>query len=93
MLCQEKHPTELGSRQENPHQWWESANLGFTHDCTKFFKSGPYLHTIEVKNMLSGNPKVGSGMKKRFIHFDLVVRKDAKETEGNECGHKGGVAT
>ena len=71
--------------QQSPHHWWEdkSANYGFTHDCTKFFRSGAYLHTIEVKNMPSGNSKVGSSTKERFIHFDMVIRNDARETERN----------
>ena len=34
--------------------------------------------------MLNGNPKVGNSIKERFIHFDLVVWKDARETERNE---------
>jgi len=62
----------------------KSANFELAHDCIKSFKSGAYLHTVEVKNMLSGNPKVGSSMKERFIHFDLVIWKDARETERNE---------
>ena len=62
----------------------KSANFRFSHDCIKFFKSGAYLHTIKMKNMPSGNPKVGSSMKERFIHFDLVICKDAREIESNE---------
>ena len=61
----------------------KSANFEFNHDCTKFFKNGAYLHTIEVKNTSSGNPKVGSFTKERFIHFDLVIWKDTRETERN----------
>ena len=47
-----------------------SANIRFAHDCTKLFNSGSYFHIIELENMPSRNPKVGSGMKKWFIHFD-----------------------
>ena len=34
--------------------------------------------------MPSRNSKVGSSTKERFIHFDLVIGKDARETEKNE---------
>ena len=59
----------------------KSANFGFAYDCTKFFKSEAYLHTVEVKNMLSRNPKVGSSTKERFIYLDLVIWKDVRETK------------
>ena len=62
----------------------KSANFELTHDCTKFLKGGTYLHTVEVKNMLKGNPKVGNNTKERFIHLDLVIGKDAREIERNE---------
>ena len=47
----------------------KSANFELAHNCIKSFKSGAYLHTVEVKNMLSGNPKVGSSMEERFVHL------------------------
>lgn len=56
----------------------KSANFMLPHDCTKFLKGGTYLHTVEVKNMLSGNLKVGSSTKERFIHFELVIKKKCK---------------
>ena len=62
----------------------KSVNFGFTHDCTKFIKSGTYLHTVKVKSMPSRNPKVGSSTKERFIHLDLVIKKDVRETERND---------
>lgn len=36
-----------------------------------------------MKNMPSKNPKVGNSTKKRFIHLDLVIWEDTRETEGN----------
>ena len=62
----------------------ESANIKFTHNCTKLFNSGSYFHIIELENMPSRNPKVGSNMKKKFIHFDLVVKKDARKAKRDE---------
>ena len=56
----------------------------FTHDCTKFLKRGAYLHIIKVKDMSSRNPKFGSSMKERFIHLDLVIWKDARNSKKNE---------
>ena len=62
----------------------ESTNVGLAHDHTKFFKSGVYFHTIELENILSGNPKLSGSMKKRVIYFDLMIRRDAKETKRDE---------
>ena len=56
----------------------------FTHDCTKLLKSGVYLYTIELKNMSSRDPIVDSSMKKTFIHLDLMVWKNARETIRND---------
>ena len=61
----------------------EVAHFGFTHDCTKLLKSGAYLYIIEVENMLSRDPMVGSSTKERFIHFDLLIWKDTRETKRN----------
>ena len=66
----------------------KSANYRFIQDCTKFFKSWAYLHTIKVKNMLSGNPKVGSSTKERFIHFDLVIWKVQERLKGMRASLK-----
>ena len=66
----------------------KSANFGFTCNCIKFFKSGGYLHNIEVKNMSSRNPKVGNSTKERFFHFDLVIGKGARETKGTRASLK-----
>ena len=62
----------------------KSANIRFAHECTKLFNSGAYFHTIELENMPSRNHKVGSNMKKRFIHFDLVIGKDSREAKRDE---------
>ena len=66
-----------GGKDENP-------NIGFVHDCTKLFNNGAYFHTIELENMLSRNPKVGNSTKKSFIHFDLVIGKDAREAKKDD---------
>jgi len=63
-----------------------SVNFGFTHDCTKLFKSGAYLYTIKVKNMSSRDPKVGNNTKERFIYFNLMKWKDASETGTSKGG-------
>ena len=42
---------------------------------------GAYFYTIEVKNMPSRNPKVGSSTKERFIHLNLMILADAREIE------------
>ena len=34
--------------------------------------------------MSSRDPKLSSSTEKRFIHFDLMIGKDARETEGDE---------
>ena len=59
----------------------ENAKIGFTHDCTKLFNSRAYFHTIELENMSCRNPKVGSNTNKRFIHFNLVIGKDARKAK------------
>ena len=42
----------------------ESTNIKFAHDCTKFFKSKAYFHTIELENMLSKDPKLSDSHKR-----------------------------
>ena len=56
----------------------------FTHDCTELLKSGAYLYTVELKNMLSRDPIIGSSTNKRFTHLDLMVWKNARETIRND---------
>ena len=41
--------------------------------------------------MPSRDPKLGSSMEKRFIHFDLMIGKDARESEGDEIIFETGV--
>ena len=53
----------------------------FSYDCTKLLKSGAYLYIVELKNMPSRDPIVGSGTNERFIHLDFMIWKNAKETE------------
>ena len=36
----------------------KSTNIKFAHDCTKFFKSEAYFHTIELEDMLGRDPKL-----------------------------------
>ena len=92
-----KHTSLLRHSQRNPQKVMnqvsrilangrkdESANIKFAHNCTKLFNSGSYFHIIELENMPSRNPKVGSNTKKKFIHFDLVVKKDARKAERDE---------
>ena len=59
----------------------ESTNVGFTYDRIKFFKSRAQFHTIEFESISSWDPKFSSSMKERFIHFDLMVGKDSRETK------------
>lgn len=60
----------------------KSVNFGFTHDYTKLFKSGAYLYTAKDENMPSRDPKVSSSTKERFIYFDLIIWKVAREAKG-----------
>ena len=62
----------------------ESTNVRFTHNCTRFFKSEAYFHTIELKNMSSRDPKLSGYTQKRLIHFDLMIGREARETERDE---------
>ena len=39
----------------------------------KLLNSEAYLYIVEVKNMSSRDPIVGSNPKERFIYFDLVI--------------------
>ena len=59
----------------------ESTNVRFTQDCTKFFKSGAYFHTVELENMPSRDSKLSGSMKKRLIYFDLMIGRDARKAK------------
>ena len=56
----------------------------FTYDCPKLLKSGAYLYAIEVQNMSSRDPVIGSNKKKRFIHLNLMIWKNARENIMND---------
>lgn len=62
----------------------KSVNFGFTHDYTKLFKSGAYLYTAKDENMPSRDPKVSSSTKERFIYFDLIIWKVAREAKRSD---------
>ena len=88
MLCRVKRNTQQslnqGRKIPTHGRKDKSVNFKFTYDCAKLFKSGAYLYTFEVKNMSRRDPKVGSSTKERFIYFDLMIWKDARETERSD---------
>ena len=62
----------------------EIINLRFTHDATKLFNSGAKFYSIEAKNMPKRNLIVGSSMKKRLIHPNLMIWEDTRKTIGGD---------
>lgn len=54
----------------------------FTYDCTIFLKSGAYLYTVELEDVSNRDPIIGSSTKE-FIHLNLMIWKNARETIRN----------
>ena len=69
----------------------ESTNVRFAHDCTNFFKSRAKFHTIELEDMPSWDPKFSRSTKERFIHFYLMVGKDAREDKRDKSIFENGT--